>query len=116
MFERSQPSKPSSPSAAGSSGAAPRFGNRFGSRDVCHNCGKRVYPMDMTRADDKVFHKGCFRCHHCNRTITPGNFAALSGNFYCKPHFKQLFKSKGNYSDAFGQEDPKLKWAPQAVF
>ena len=29
---------------------------------------------------------------------------------YCKPHFKQLFKSKGNYSEGFGEEQHKMKW------
>ena len=26
---------------------------------------------------------------------------------FCKPHFKQLFKSKGNYSEGFGQLKPQ---------
>jgi hypothetical protein len=29
---------------------------------------------------------------------------------YCKPHFKQLFKAKGNYSEGFGEEQHKMKW------
>jgi len=28
-----------------------------------------------------------------------GNYAALEGKFYCKPHFKQLFALKGNYNE-----------------
>jgi hypothetical protein len=31
-------------------------------------------------------------------------------NRYCKPHFIQLFKSKGNYSEGFGEEQHKKKW------
>uniref|UniRef100_A0A8C9N3E7 LIM domain-containing protein 2 n=1 Tax=Serinus canaria TaxID=9135 RepID=A0A8C9N3E7_SERCA len=31
-----------------------------------------------------------------------GSYAALHGEFYCKPHFQQLFKSKGNYDEGFG--------------
>ncbi|GCC22006.1 hypothetical protein chiPu_0000390 [Chiloscyllium punctatum] len=31
-----------------------------------------------------------------------GNYASLHGQMYCKPHFKQLFKSKGNYDEGFG--------------
>jgi hypothetical protein len=34
-----------------------------------------------------------------------GNYAALNGTFYCKPHFKQLFALKGNYSDGFKAGD-----------
>lgn len=40
-----------------------------------------------------------------------GNFAALAGVYYCKPHLKQLFKEKGNYDEAFGREQHKKKWA-----
>jgi len=29
-------------------------------------------------------------------------------------HFKQLFKTKGNYSEGFGEEDAKKNWAPQS--
>jgi hypothetical protein len=34
-----------------------------------------------------------------------GNYAALNGVFYCKPHFKQLFAVKGNYTDGFKQAE-----------
>ncbi|KAJ3120804.1 LIM domain-containing protein 2 [Nowakowskiella sp. JEL0407] len=53
-------------------------------RDVCVVCTKTVFAMDRLIADDKL-----------------GNYAALNGLFYCKPHFKQLFALKGNYSDGF---------------
>ena len=39
-----------------------------------------------------------------------GNYAALKGKFYCKPHFKQLFAEKGNYDEGFGDEQHKKKW------
>ncbi len=59
-----------------------------------------------------MFHKACFRCKTCERVLSPGTYAGLEGDFYCKPHFKQLFQTKGNYSESFGHEDPKKKWAP----
>lgn len=39
-----------------------------------------------------------------------GNYAALHGKIYCKPHFKQLFKSKGNYDEGFGHKQHKELW------
>lgn len=30
---------------------------------------------------------------------------------YCKPHYKQLFKSKGNYDEGFGQKPHKERWS-----
>merc|ERR1712137_970540 len=32
-----------------------------------------------------------------------------------KPHFKQLFQAKGNYSDGFGEEKPTAKWDNKGV-
>lgn len=70
-------------------------------KDGCVVCSKTVYPMDRLVADDKIFHKTCLRCGHCKKVLSLGNYAALNGVFYCKPHFKQLFALKGNYSDGF---------------
>src|SRR3990167_4337553 len=78
--------------------------------EKCVICEKTVYTMDKMVADGKVFHKTCMKCAHCDKVLSLGNFAALSGKYYCKPHFKQLFQSKGNYSDGFGEEKPTSKW------
>lgn len=43
-----------------------------------------------------------------------GNFASLHGNVYCKPHFSQLFKAKGNYDEGFGHRPHKELWEPRA--
>jgi len=40
----------------------------------------------------------------------------MNGKWYCKPHFKQLFATKGNYSDSFGEDKPTAKWAPVAGY
>jgi hypothetical protein len=36
------------------------------SKAFCYACSKQVYPQEKLSADDKIFHKGCFRCKHCN--------------------------------------------------
>lgn len=43
-----------------------------------------------------------------------GNFAALQGKLFCKPHFKQLFKLKGNYDEGFGRQQHKRNWDSKA--
>ena len=53
------------------------------------------------------------KCEECGKTLGLGNYAALSGKYYCKPHFKQLFALKGNYSEGFGEEKPTAKWQPK---
>lgn len=82
----------------------------LGEAPKCHFCGKSVYAMEKGEADGMVFHKNCFRCEHCKQVVKIGSYAALSGKIYCKPHFKQLFKAKGNYSEGFGVEQHKHKW------
>jgi hypothetical protein len=57
-------------------------------------------------ADDLAYHKTCLRCFQCNKVLSLGNYAALQGQMYCKPHFKQLFLLKGNYSE--GENDQKI--------
>jgi len=71
--------------------------------------------MERLDVDGKVYHKmGCFKCDNCKCTLSAGNYAGLDGKYFCKPHFKQLFKLKGNYNEGFGSPDPKRKWANQA--
>lgn len=38
------------------------------------------------------------------------NYASLHNNIYCKPHFSQLFKAKGNYDEGFGHRPHKELW------
>jgi len=76
----------------------------------CVVCAKTAYPLESVNADGKTYHKTCFKCDFCHGGLKLGNYAALGGKFYCKPHFKQLFQLKGNYSQGFGQDKPTAKW------
>eukprot|EP00005_Dracoamoeba_jomungandri_P001719 CAMPEP_0174253362 /NCGR_PEP_ID=MMETSP0439-20130205/2738_1 /TAXON_ID=0 /ORGANISM="Stereomyxa ramosa, Strain Chinc5" /LENGTH=370 /DNA_ID=CAMNT_0015334349 /DNA_START=24 /DNA_END=1136 /DNA_ORIENTATION=- len=78
--------------------------------DKCKVCNQRVYLNEKLSADGAIFHKACFRCNECNSVLKLGNYASLEGNYYCKPHFKQLFKLKGNYAEGFGQKKPDQLW------
>ena len=35
----------------------------------CTGCTKTVYPMEMITADDKPFHRMCFKCTECKATL-----------------------------------------------
>lgn len=78
--------------------------------ELCRVCRKRVYPMESLIADKQNFHKSCFRCAHCSSQLSLGTYASLHGRMYCKPHYKQLFKSKGNYDEGFGERPHKELW------
>ncbi len=72
------------PVASAYGGNTSAVGGGGGNSDTCLECGKRTYPTDRLQADDKVFHKACFRCAHCNAVIKLGSYAALEGKYYCK--------------------------------
>ncbi|XP_007936004.1 LIM domain and actin-binding protein 1 [Orycteropus afer afer] len=80
-------------------------------RETCVECQKTVYPMERLLANQQVFHLSCFRCSYCNNKLSLGTYASLHGRIYCKPHFNQLFKSKGNYDEGFGHRPHKDLWA-----
>ncbi|XP_077429093.1 LIM domain and actin-binding protein 1-like [Vanacampus margaritifer] len=82
-------------------------------KETCVACQKTVYPLERLAALQHVYHKSCFRCVHCSTKLSLGNFASLHGNVYCKPHFSQLFKAKGNYDEGFGHRPHKELWAPR---
>eukprot|EP00040_Diaphanoeca_grandis_P015968 m.82104 g.82104 ORF g.82104 m.82104 type:complete len:492 (-) comp25486_c1_seq1:169-1644(-) len=77
---------------------------------VCAVCNQKIYDMEKLVADGKNYHKACFTCDECHKSVGLGSYAALNGKIFCKPHFKQLFKLKGNYDEGFGAEQHKMKW------
>jgi len=95
-------SSPSTPSSAGSKG------------NKCASCGKTVYDLEMVRACDKVFHKGCFRCKHCDGVLSLKGFAVIDMDPYCKPHYLEIFKTKGSYTTFSDPDAPRTYNASQA--
>ncbi|XP_031168408.1 LIM domain and actin-binding protein 1a [Sander lucioperca] len=79
-------------------------------RETCVSCLKTVYPLERLVANQHVYHSSCFRCSHCNTKLSLVNYASLHNNVYCKPHFCQLFKAKGNYDEGFGHRPHKQLW------
>jgi len=71
----------------------------------CAKCGKGVYPLEMISACDKTWHKQCFRCKHCDGHLSLKGFSAIEGEPYCKPHYLELFKTKGNYAAITGSDE-----------
>lgn len=94
----------------------PQFG---GASEKCTVCNKTVYLAEKIvvedKEDKKTFHKTCLKCSHCKCTLSLGNYASMQGIFYCKPHFKQLFATKGNYDEGFGKDKHSKNWTPQVA-
>ncbi|XP_064635923.1 uncharacterized protein LOC135493041 isoform X6 [Lineus longissimus] len=81
-------------------------------QNTCAVCAKRVYEMEKLIANHAVYHKTCFKCTKCKRTLgscsddfylvkynNVGNYSVNEGNLYCKPHFMELFRLRGHYED-----------------
>lgn len=100
------------------SSIASKFQRTTLNSEKCEKCSKTVYATEKIVIEEKdgkkLYHKGCLRCTHCTVVLTLGNYAAMGGVTYCKPHLKQLFATKGNYDEGFGSEKHTTKWAPQA--
>ncbi|XP_039507517.1 LIM domain and actin-binding protein 1a isoform X2 [Pimephales promelas] len=79
-------------------------------RETCVTCLKTVYPLEKLVANQQIFHNTCFRCAYCNTKLSLVNYASLHNNVYCKPHYCQLFKAKGNYDEGFGHRPHKELW------
>lgn len=52
----------------------------------CTACGKTAYPLESVTAQDKVYHKACFKCETCKTTLNLKNFKAFEGKIYCNTH------------------------------
>nr|GFC77920.1 LIM domain-containing protein WLIM1-like [Tanacetum cinerariifolium] len=64
--------------------------------------------VDKLEANKRIYHKACFRCHHCNGTLKLSNFNSFDGVVYCRHHFDQLFKRTGSLEKSF-EGTPKFK-------
>ncbi|XP_025052713.1 LIM domain-containing protein 2 isoform X2 [Alligator sinensis] len=121
MFQATAPASTTSTHDANSSSGgstvqrSKSFSLKAQVKETCTACQKTVYPMERLVADKFVFHNACFCCKHCNTKLSLGSYAALHGEFYCKPHFQQLFKSKGNYDEGFGRKQHKELWVHKEV-
>ncbi|XP_022762373.1 LIM domain-containing protein WLIM1-like [Durio zibethinus] len=81
--------------------------NFAGIQQKCMACDKTVYLVDKLTADNRVFHKACFRCHYCNGTLKLSNYNSFEGVLYCRPHYDQLFKRTGSLDKSF-EGTPKI--------
>ncbi|KAL8119142.1 hypothetical protein AgCh_016595 [Apium graveolens] len=69
-----------------------------GTQDKCAACEKTVYPFEKIMMEGESYHKTCFKCAHGGCPLTLDSYASLDGILYCKHHFAQLFRVKGNYN------------------
>lgn len=59
------------------------------SANKCARCDQTVYPVEGLRCLDKIWHKGCFKCHECNMTLSLKNYKGFEKKPYCNAHCPQ---------------------------
>ncbi|KAL7079249.1 hypothetical protein ACQ4LE_001334 [Meloidogyne hapla] len=76
-------------------------GNNIGANIVCFRpsnckrCTGRVYEAEKVVAASEVWHKCCFRCLRCGRSLEPGKFSDRAGEIYCNSCYAKEFGPKG---------------------
>ncbi|CAN6462552.1 unnamed protein product [Victoria cruziana] len=98
-FNKSFNLPPKSPERLEQARAPSKFSSIFtGTQDKCAACDKTAYPLEKVTVEGQCYHKHCFRCAYGGCALTLSTYASLEGVLYCKHHFAQLFKEKGNYN------------------
>ena len=57
----------------------------------CEVCTKSVYEQEKLVADGRTYHKTCFRCLHCKKVLSLGNYASLNEKTYCKVSYSTVY-------------------------
>ncbi|XP_048825654.1 cysteine and glycine-rich protein 3 isoform X2 [Brienomyrus brachyistius] len=61
-----------------------KFAQKFGGSDHCPRCSKAVYAAEKIMSAGKPWHKTCFRCAICGKSLESTNVTDKDGELYCK--------------------------------
>ncbi|XP_066504178.1 cysteine and glycine-rich protein 3 [Hoplias malabaricus] len=79
-----------------SSGSGPtRFAQKFGSSERCPRCSQAVYAAEKVMGAGKPWHKTCFRCLLCGKSLESTTVTDKDGELYCKVCYAKNFGPKG---------------------
>ncbi|XP_075891720.1 cysteine and glycine-rich protein 3 [Nelusetta ayraudi] len=92
----------SKPQTAPSNSNAAKF-SKFGSQDRCPRCSKAVYAAEKVIGAGKAWHKTCFRCALCGKSLESTTVTDKDGEIYCKVCYAKNFGPKG-----FGLGNPAV--------
>lgn len=70
--------------------------SRFGGGDnVCQHCGKAVYFAEQALGGNKSYHKQCFKCTFCKKTLDSTTMTERERELFCKSCYGKNFGPKG---------------------
>jgi len=61
----------------------------------CPRCTKSVFHAELVVGAGKEWHKACFRCGSCKKSLDSTNVAEKDGEIYCKSCYGRSFGPKG---------------------
>lgn len=59
----------------------------------CYKCQKKC-TGEVLRVSEKYFHKACFQCKACNKSLAAGGFFSKDNAYYCTVDYQKLFGTK----------------------
>ncbi|UJR36992.1 hypothetical protein I4U23_029700 [Adineta vaga] len=65
------------------------------SGNICPRCSKAVYLAEEVKAAGKSFHKRCYTCAHCKKSINAARYSEHEGELYDNNCYQRLFGPKG---------------------
>ncbi|CAF2514785.1 unnamed protein product [Rotaria sp. Silwood2] len=63
--------------------------------NICPRCEKLVYFAEEVKAAGQTFHKQCYKCVNCNKSINGADYSEHDGYLYDNNCYKRLFAPKG---------------------
>ncbi|KAJ8413028.1 hypothetical protein AAFF_G00106100 [Aldrovandia affinis] len=72
-----------------------KFAPKFGSSDRCPRCSKAVYAAEKVIGAGQPWHKTCFRCALCEKSLDSTTVTDKDGEIYCKVCYAKNFGPKG---------------------
>lgn len=59
----------------------------------CTKCEKKC-SGEVLRVAEKYFHKQCFQCNTCRKSLASGGFFSKDNTYYCTTDYQKLFGTK----------------------
>ncbi|XP_076022748.1 cysteine and glycine-rich protein 1a [Genypterus blacodes] len=72
-----------------------KLAQRFGGAEKCSRCGKSVYAAEKVIGAGNSWHKRCFCCSVCGKSLESTTLADKDGEIYCKSCYGKNFGPKG---------------------